>query len=409
MNTLLILITILAQPPENAAPAYGTQQKMAPAPLPVPRPEPDEETVFEAHCQSARGRLMTDVWINGAGPYPFLLDAAIKRPVIDPEAAQYLQLPSETAAGTMAVHAEEMRFSDFPANSDTLAVRDLAGFSEKLGVRVAGLLPLWKPGYEVTIDFPRANVTWRPLSAARLRRNDPDTAGMQIGEGHTPVIECLWNGQYIGTAVIDLLRPGMLAVPGNMAAEYALLPEESRMLRVFSRGPGGPRLSRQFRPGAFACAGIEVLQPLCTLREDGDHVRIGLDFLRHFTLTLNFEHGRARFDSSAGRQYQDRPLTGYGIAPDALRNGFWELAVADQSPAWRAGIRPGDRLLNINGLDLVNAPDNRDAGFAEIERMLHGHPGDEIRIAVMPGNIFPIPPDPGIAAGHFILTAEDIY
>lgn len=338
---------------------------------------------YEVRCAEARGRLLVPVRINNTGPHPFLLDAGVQCPVIHRDTARHLQLPvggnqsAPSTPSTPTVRAESFAFAGIPPESAELVAADLAPLADRLGVDVAGLLPLYQPGFEVTVQLKTAVVVWRPLAEAILKTPELPTMGMAIDEMRSPVVEFRINRTQTRRLQIDFAYAGTMALsPASIAALAIPLDGMPRLETVIEGGV----TQTQVRLDALESAGFTLLRPACTVLGPGEPDRVGLGFLEHFHITLNFEHGLIRFDALGPSIITDDPITGYGLALRRRIGDCWEVYVAANSPADRAGVRAGDLLTSINHISAVCAP------YHTLARALFVPPGAQAALTFLRGS-----------------------
>lgn len=351
--------------------------------LPV-APDLTDSVAYESRCVSARGRLLVPVSINGAAPYYFLLDTAIQSPVLDRDVASYLQLPqagepvaAQDASGkrvqAVAVEVGAFQFAGMPAHEVTMGVLDLSPLSERLGRRVAGLLPAYQAGLEATIDLAAASVTWRPLGAAGLEAEDSTALPITLDDRGAPTALFTVNGKHALSLEIDTVHSEVVALPRDFLSRNGLLEERTQRLVT---PLGGGRSQTQIRLAELELSGAVVSRPVCTVLPDGEPGRVGLGFLKHFRITLGFEFGLMRLEWDGAKAVTDPPIVGYGVAPRRLSKGSWEVCVAEGSPAHRAGLRIGDYLGAVNGEALG------DIGFEAVVNRLSAEAGATVTLSV---------------------------
>ncbi len=194
---------------------------------------------------------------------------------------------------------------------------------------------------------------------------DGDLAVLDVDTSGTSPVE--WGET---TAV----RPGSpvfaLANPGarGLRATFGTV---SAVDQTF-RGPRGRRVTGAFEhtaPAARGSSGGPVVDPHGRLLGINTH-RLGDGFY----LALPADAGlRSQVEALARGESPIRPRLGVGLAPSAVanrlrrsvglpeRDGLLVQAVEDGAPADRAGIRPGDLLVEVAGAPLARADDLLDA------------------------------------------------
>jgi len=305
---------------------------------------------YEVTPEVARGRLGVPVHLNGIGPYPFLLDAAISRPVIDSTVATYAGLENLGALGTDAARTAVSRFQygGLPAHEERAAVMDLSGLGMQLGRPVAGLLPAWRPGLELEVLAAVPKVIWRELGSNTLEEAGGAVVRLTLESGGLPTVPVYVNGKPAGALAIDFQYGGVAVLP----REAFGLEGQSGLIRIDQGHGAASSLARveEVRVGLAA-----LLQPVCQIAQDGEQPRLGMGFFRHCAVRLNFEYGLARFENADGTP-EAEDFTGCGLLPLRQEDGFWRLGVVEQSPAALAGAEAGDQLISVDRESLEGAP-----------------------------------------------------
>lgn len=104
---------------------------------------------------------------------------------------------------------------------------------------------------------------------------------------------------------------------------------------------------------------------------------VGFGFLRNFDFTIDYERRRVWFERF-GTGLTDEPTAETGIfAGYSDRTHNVEVfQVSPDSPAAVAGIKEGDELLSIDGVELS------DYGFRRVRKMLEGPKDSTVKVAV---------------------------
>lgn len=307
---------------------------------------------YRLPCSSVRGRLMAKVTVDGKGPYAFLLDTCLQNPVLDtdiaaafPAAPQAVTPQSQDAGLPPVVQLEGLSFAGIPPHPVLAPAISLKPIAARLGENVQGVLPLFQPGLEATLNFSDASVLWRSLDAATLQTTDANTIVMTIDKTGAPTLPVLINGRHLLPLQIDIARAGSIGLPRRTLESLGMLKEDAPKLRTVN---DGGRIETQIRLETAKAAGAILNNPVCSIIEYSEEPGwIGLGFLRHFRLTFNFEFGLVRLENRAEKFFEDAPIVGCGLAPGRWDGQRWQLNVAELSPAWRAGVRTGDVLIAV--------------------------------------------------------------
>ncbi|HOZ45919.1 MAG TPA: hypothetical protein PLO37_13280 [Candidatus Hydrogenedentes bacterium] len=366
---------------------------------------PDARAEEHAPLTPARDAWTLPLLINGVGPYPFVVDTMIERPIIDAQVAAFLQLPTiargdvEDATGdataTTAVGLDALSLGREHLGFGRGVVMDLSELTSRLGQPAAGILPGWLPGLALTID-----VRGGTAAVADTLDADAGDAAVALVEArateHGLAVQGVLNDSRAALFVIDTTFAPTLGMPESLIRDLGLWSEGSPYLKVQApedetRLPAG---TTQVRLGSFTLGGISFGAPVCAVLDAGEPARVGLGFLRHFRVTLatSDSGGRVRLERGSREAIGDGPITGYGLALGRYEGGYWSVYVAAESPASRAGMASGCRLESINRHDLANQP------YDTVARFLDARPGEEASIQVR-------------ADGHietFLLKAETL-
>lgn len=114
--------------------------------------------------------------------------------------------------------------------------------------------------------------------------------------------------------------------------------------------------------------------PSSSAESDGT---IGFGFLKNFNTTVDFERRRVWFENFTGKvENEEDADVGISAAfdPRALRVRVFR--VAPDSPADKAGIKRGDTILSIDGVDELNV------GWRRLNKMLVGEKGSKVKLAI---------------------------
>jgi hypothetical protein len=166
-----------------------------------------------------RNAVLVPMWIDAAGPYPFMLDVGAQRPVVALEVAGFLRLPTaepgrvETRdpAGLAdvgeVVAGRELRCGQMIARMPRLLAMDLRPLAAPLGTRVCGIFSGRETANSLTLDFGELRF-WtgdNPAGSFGLP--------MTFSDAGEPQIEVLLNGTHMQSFAIDTTSPEMISMP----------------------------------------------------------------------------------------------------------------------------------------------------------------------------------------------------
>ena len=324
----------------------------------LPASAADSEIEFER----VRGRIVVPVALNDVEPYFFIVDAALRRPVIDSAVAEYLNLTVEgepiTVEDTASADPQsatvsetlELKLGADPTWLTPCAIVDLSLLSSQLGRAIGGMLPLHRAGTTVTIEFLTNTIRWSPSDG--IRPGGDDVMPLHIGEQGEPAVPVFVRGKYLERMALDFTYPGTASVR-EVTLDIAEQPLKS-LPQFRTALPNGSQ-QVQVRPEYFQVGVHRLDHPLCRLHARETRDRLGLAFLHRFTISMNYEAGWVRLASPA-RRHTGAPIRGAGILLESSTGAGWRIAVAESSPAARAGVLPGDILTHIDGRNVEATP-----------------------------------------------------
>ncbi len=327
----------------------------------------------------ARGRLFAALWVNGVGPYPFLIDTAAPYVALDAPIAGALGLPDagkpEEASGFSAqrIRIQALEVAGRPALECGAYAADLAPMEAVYGMRVAGILGLPGLPERFLLDCEGGRLARYPL------RMGPEWIALPISTGADGVmrVPVTLNGEHAVEAELDTVFSGTLALPRNLLEHWGLLTENTPRLEVADGS--GNRGAIQIRLPKCTIGPLEVETPLCEVLENGATPQLGMRFWSRFMPALDRAAGTLHVWPLVPLPWHDPPVHSAGVTPADQVGGLWRLFVAEGSPAQRAGLLTGDLLLSINGMDLA------EHSFDYVYRALTGQPATALDIAVLRG------------------------
>ncbi|MFH2055665.1 MAG: aspartyl protease family protein, partial [bacterium] len=298
------------------------------------------------------------LWVldNGAGVT--VLDRAYAEELgLQPEG----QLPGSGIGNTVEFGFVELPEYSLPGlefSSQRVAVFDMTDLKKKMGLDVVGIL-----GY----DFLSRFVTRIDYAGERLSFFDPAAfayrgSGVVLDaplEEHDHTVPMAVDGIYNGQWRLDT-GAGGCSFHQRYAAEHDLLkwPGVERL----ATGAGGTLENRVCRFAEIEFAGFKVPDPLVTVTTEesegaftwSDKVgNIGNSLLRNFVIWLDYE--RQQVIVERGAQFgQEFLIDASGLQLLADTDSTAEIYfVAPGTPAEKAGLQIGDRLLTINSIPIV--------------------------------------------------------
>jgi len=305
-----------------------------------------------------RSGCVVPLYIGSAGPFPFLVDAGIRFPVLSDttQAAQALPLlpaddPSPQAVTVSRVHVELSPAPQAPLYVGAALVADINGLSERCGTPLSGVLPIHQPGLEVTLDYPNRVAVWRPLGKDLLSASRASALTLRIESDGQPRLRAKINDAELRWLAVDLSFGGTLALHEDTLRKVCTLESTPTMETVFlQKSP-----IKEVRLSSLQIGDLTVRTPLCTLIPNEQPEALGVALWKHTALTLNFEQGIARVDSPEPI-LTEPTLSGCGLVLDTFQDASWRVGVVRGSPAERAGAQPGDILVSVNSIPTASLP-----------------------------------------------------
>jgi hypothetical protein len=323
----------------------------------------------------SRGKPIVPVHLNGVGPYAFMLDVGLARPVVDRTVAAYLAVPASASEEQPAV-LSYLQVGAFGVTGPAVSVDDLSRFEPLAGVGVQGLLPGRLGLGHLTVDFPGETLSFGPPPDAE----QSFSANIALDSGELWV-DLLLDSKHLRRSRLDTTYGGVLSLPAEFAMKLGLVGPDTPRLQ-FEKPQGdapGLETETQVRLHAIAVGGAEMLDPPCALLESGDCPVVGTGFLRHFRVTFDFEGGKVYLAKAERGPVKGEPFTGYGLVLGGRDGGYWTVYTAVNGPAYRNGVKSGDRIAAVDGQPRKDAP------YAEIAARLVAEPGTIGRFSFLRG------------------------
>lgn len=357
--------------------------------------------------------VMVNVRINGKGPYLFYLDSG-GHDLISPRLARELGLEVEGegrsgGAGESTVEegytkVDSITIGGVVLKNQTIPVLETSP-PEVVGEKIGGLLGLeFFERFVTKIDYAANTVTFEdPAHFSIVERRSAGTAVPFKFYEHMPQVAGRFDGisaRYdIDTGssqTVTMTRPFVERT--GLRARY---PDAVTLVDGF--GTGGATRSTIIRATSLALGKEEVERPAASLSTAqhgafSDPVyagNIGNGALRHFRVTFDYPHETMYLAPVA---HPDLSAYGYNRTGIIVILDHGNLKVVDASPgtpAAEAGIKAGDLLTSVGGVDVTRKP------LREIKQMLKqvaiGKPlsvslrrdGIDHVITLMPRNLVP--------------------
>lgn len=331
-----------------------------------------------------RDKVLAPVFVNGAGPYPFILDFGVEYPVLSRDVAATVRPDATTE-----VRVKELRLGEAASKPMRALVMDLASFSATLGTTVSGIFNGREMGDVVDLDLSANLIAIRAHSDAGLNAADSRSTNLRLDEHGQPLVSALLNEKHVRSFILDTTLGAIVAMPERVLRDLGFLSGrganmfEADTLRIEPAAEAGaghaPSVSEmvQVRLKNVRLGGTEVKEPVCSVQTPEDSPRIGLGFLRNSKATFDFTAKLLQISPKEGAVSTCDPVVGCGLIPADLREDYWTVLVVKNSPAAKAGIQSGVRLVEVNGADLKIAPYN------VVMEKLSAKAGDTLTVTVL--------------------------
>jgi hypothetical protein len=333
--------------------------------------------------------ILTSVLVNGRGPYTFFLDTGAGGSCLNAALAESLGLPS---AGTVEargvggsttvgyVRVDSLAIGGATLHSQTLVALPLGEIGTLMEIAIDGIL-----GYDffsrfvVRIDYDGKVVS---LAAHDAFAPPPGVEPLPITlESNVPAVRGVVNGRYDGLFRLDTGSGSSLDLHGPFVAEHRLIESARRIAHRPFAGVGGVVLSAVARLDSFAIGPFVMPGLVSGLSEETEGVfasssysgNVGGGVLRRFTVTFDYE-GKRVFLEPGKRFDEADPFDRSGLATWRDGEARRALHVEKDSPAWRAGLRDGDRIVAVNGRAAGQWRDE------DLARALSAKPGTRVTV-----------------------------
>jgi hypothetical protein len=131
--------------------------------------------------------------------------------------------------------------------------------------------------------------------------------------------------------------------------------------------------------GVPVSAGVWDIIDLPSSSAEGDGT-VGFGFLHNFNIIIDYDRRRVWLENYTGKTADDEVGDPGIAAMGDKRDDVRILRVAPGSPAEKAGLKRGDKILSVDGVDL-----DGHIGYRKTRRMLEGPVGSKIQVAVSSG------------------------
>lgn len=338
----------------------------------IPAPPPPD-FVFERDVSSVtlpmeliNNHIYVDGWLNGQGPFKFLVDTGWGTSSMTPEVASRLRLVArgnqktigagEGTADTKFTKVERLRFGSVELRNQSFGVTSaFDGKTRDAISNFGGLI-----GYElfkrfvVKLDFDRRMLTL--IMPSRFSRPDRVTTIPFKLKNTIPLVQAEVDG-FEGEFIIDSGFPGSVTLYSGFIDRNQLLTKfKPKFEAITGWGIGGPvrtgvTRSRSFRLGQETIRDLVMTLSLVkkgTMADPYLAGAIGSELLKRFTVT--FDYSRREMHLERNASFEEREV--FDRSGMYLNKGLaWidVVEVVKGGPADQAGIRTADKIVLMDG------------------------------------------------------------
>lgn len=343
----------------------------------------EDAIIVEAAVNGRRASFMFDTGFSGS---LVLNDALTVGPAKG--TMRLRDFVGEFDAKTVALKTLKIGPYDVPAADMEIVQQPLAHMSMSYNAHTDGIMGLEVfKGQVFTIDFQRKRFVVHPKSHDVSKRQPDGTKTflakmLPIGHGSIELDVATASGAKMklaldtGNAYYATTHKDVLERIGLWKAGQA--PSFLRTSWVAS----GPVDSWYLLMRDLTIFGVPVKESVWSIIDlpsssaDGDGT-VGFGFLKNFNVTVDLVRRRVWMENFTG-ETGNRPVADVGLsaAYDPGRQRVRVYRTTPGGPAEKAGIKEGDDLLSIDGVEVL------DAGFRKIAQMMEGERGSRVKLAL---------------------------
>jgi PDZ domain/Aspartyl protease len=334
----------------------------------------DGKDSFTVPFELVDNRIFVDVWLDGRGPFKFILDTGgdgiLSQEAAARVGARHGEETEGRGAGESVVKAwqtsvGETRLGGLALKDQPFTVFDFSDLRHVFGARrfdgVIGLSVFSRS--VVRVDYERLRLTF-----TRPENFSYSGAGLAVPFERERLIPVI-RGEVDGIQArfgLDTGDRSALTLKGPFVEGHGLREHYTpRVEAVTGFGIGGPIRAQVVRVGSLKFGGFEIRGPVTrlSLQKGGAFAaadvagNIGGAILKQFTVTFDYTRRRIYFEKNGGYGQRDTyDRAGLWLSQAADGRAFEVFDVVARGPAAEAGLKAGDRVLRIDGRGIDSLP-----------------------------------------------------
>jgi PDZ domain/Aspartyl protease len=357
---------------------FGGSSPVSPSML-VALPPADTPPVAPLPFEYFRKHIFVTVQINDSGPYACMVDNGSNAVVIADRVARDMGVKTYPnggkkpnmkglgeGSGPMIFIAENgivFRVQGAPILTGTVLVVDMSELEKELGRSLDCIIgSRLFLNFVVEVDFAKHQlILYDPGSF--VYSGQGHTVPLKIGAPATVQAEVLTpDGRTVKATVgLDLGSGSIIDFQPSFQLKHHVLQAQQPEVLDSAIGFAGEYHERMARLPSVDFAGFKIEKPLAEFADTPPDPRlpsrkddgfVGNGILERFTVIFDYTHRRLILEPNAsfGDPFTAN-MTGIGLdAASDPAHGFEVMHVSDGSVTATAGVRPGDRIVEINGV-----------------------------------------------------------
>lgn len=363
--------------------ALASAQGPVSRPIEVPFRIGEDAIIVDAVVNGRSVSLMFDTGFSGS----VILNTSIN--VGPPTGTLRLRdFVGEMEAKTVRMRSLKLGQKDIDVTNMEIVQKDGGDYSFSYNTHVDGIMGLQVIAHAVTeINFERQRFIFYPDSYD-ITKKQPDNQRTFLsrllpkGNNSLEMLVEASNGKRM-TLALDTGNAFFATTHRDVLERVGLWPEgrNAQFLKsAFVASGEVPSWYKRVRDvkiyGVPVSESIWSVIDLPSSSAEGDGT-VGFQFLRNFNITIDYARRRVWLENFTG-EFGNKIRADVGISafPDPRLKRFVVVRVSDSSPAEKAGIRRGDHLLAIDGVEISGM------GFRRVASLLEGDKGSTVALAV---------------------------